>query len=238
MITRVPNQYLLVVSHDCDIRCEEEKEPFIEIIPCEKIENLEGNFSKGQNPRCFDFKVTIPGNPSPSFFRLYARKKDRLFKRDLGFYGKEIIKIDPWITLALQDWLAMRYRRQALPDAFNASFGELIKNRTIRRKLAKLYEALHGIWAVIDPLDEELLAAEGIPYDVMLYFIFNSQMSGAEERVFDFVTAFDKEYEAKQKNPGFLISLETKVLSDSEFTYYLQRKSIFLNYDYLSNSEP
>jgi hypothetical protein len=169
---------------------------------------------------------------------LYARKKDRLFKRDLGFYGKEIIKIDPWITLALQDWLAMRYRRQALPDAFNASFGELIKNRTIRRKLAKLYEALHGIWAVIDPLDEELLAAEGIPYDVMLYFIFNSQMSGAEERVFDFVTAFDKEYEAKQKNPGFLISLETKVLSDSEFTYYLQRKSIFLNYDYLSNSEP
>jgi hypothetical protein len=47
MITRVPNQYLLVVSHDCDIRCEEEKEPFIEIIPCEKIENLEGNFSKG-----------------------------------------------------------------------------------------------------------------------------------------------------------------------------------------------
>jgi hypothetical protein len=228
---------MMVVSHDCDIRCEEEREPFIEIIPCEKIAGLEGNFSKGQNPRCFDFKVTIPENSTPAFFRLNAQKKTPLSKKDLASYDKEILKISPWITRALQDWLAMRYRRQALPDAFNASFCELIKNRTIRKKLAKLYEALHGIWAVIDPFDEELIASDGIPYDVIMYFIFNSQVSGAEAMVCDFVKAFAKEYEEKRKKPLYMISLETKVLSDSEFTYYLQRKSIFLNYDYLSNSE-
>lgn len=67
----------------------------------------------------------------------------------------------------------MRYRRQALPDAFNASFYELMKKKSLTGKFAALQESLHGVWAVIDPIDEEIASADGLPYEVVLYYIFN-----------------------------------------------------------------
>ena len=232
-----PDQYGMVISHDCDIRCAEEKEPYIEIIPCEKIAELDGNYAKGQNPRCLDLMVPIGENHTPTFFRLHAQKKGKIPKINLLVHG-EINKLSSSGLRILQDWLAMRYRRQALPDAFNASFHELMKKKSLTGKFAALQESLHGVWAVIDPIDEELASADGLPYEVVLYYIFNSEVADAKSQVMEFVGKVKQEYEKKQKMPGFMISLTTKVLSDSEFTYYLQRKSVFLNYDYLSTEKP
>lgn len=157
----------VAVSQTCDIVCMVDlAEPFVE----------------------FAIASIVDGDPDPqdthlkSFRRFATRLSDG--KRYLAFRPwdrclverGELINAPPSTTLAIDrrgcqdlvDWLTTRYKRAALPDAFNARLRAAGAERALRKALAGA-PAVTEIFLLLEPREQEL-AEMTVPYqcDVVL----------------------------------------------------------------------
>jgi len=114
---------VLVVTHSCDII--NTKEPFIEVLPCHKIDKVDGVNVGGRNQRTLDFSL------HGSNYRVFAYEKTKVEKE-----GDSLDESDsqPMGRIErpdmFQSWLASRYYRQTLPDCVN----EFLKKPCVCRK--------------------------------------------------------------------------------------------------------
>ena len=112
------NATAIVVSHDCDIMQPIDVEPSVEVIVGKRIDNADGNYTYGKNPRRLHFagcagtsQVWIDLNATNRRFVCKEKLADKTPSKELQIGGKS--------KDMLQFWLAARYRRSAFPDEFN-----------------------------------------------------------------------------------------------------------------------
>jgi hypothetical protein len=159
------NARLLLTSHECDVVHPGPHEPRIEICPAVAVRGrLDGNFTGTRNPRRLHLELEIDGAPQP--FELRAPTRFCLPRETL-----ESSMPDPDARIAPRHhnhfchWLAKRYRRAALPTAFDNRISADTR-REIRTILRPLQDSIDSVLIAIDPDDRELDA--NTPYLVQV----------------------------------------------------------------------
>ena len=107
----------VAVSHDCDIANDNlDAEPVIEFIFAKVIDQANGNYLYGKNPRILHLPVRI--GETDRFIEMVAGRKTVVYKDNLeSILPKDIYQLSVASGRILQSWLATRYRRHALPNS-------------------------------------------------------------------------------------------------------------------------
>ena len=214
---------ILVVTHSCDII--NTKEPFIEVLPCHKLDKVDGENVGGRNQRTLDFSL------QGSHYRVFAYEKTKIKKEDHfldGSNSQPMGKIDS--LNMFQSWLASRYNRQTLPDCVNDFLKKTLRLKDVARHCG---QALLQIWLYLDNAsgqEDNIISA----YEMQLYFILDSEAKDYEQ-LKNYITqkedGIKKELDAHQlPRPSF----ETEIRGDDDISYKELRGLVAFNLDYLS----
>jgi hypothetical protein len=156
---------LLLTSHDCDVVHPGVHEPRIEVCPAVILNGrLSGNFTGTRNPRRLHIEIEINGVARP--YELRAPTRFAIERKVL-----EAVQPDPQsrITPRHRDhflhWLAKRFRRTALPTAFDNRISPDTR-RAIRGIIDPLTDSIDTILIALNPDDQELEL--DIPYVVQI----------------------------------------------------------------------
>lgn len=205
----------IVISHSCDIARDESKEPFIELLPCHPISNIDGNNSKGRTTRQLNFNLTLNGKRNS--YNIIAAEKIFVKKSELINIKSEFNEESDLTLHILRNWLAARYRRETLPQNINDLFRRKLK---IQKKLKQLSKDISAIFLDIDEQAELC--------DV--YFIINSESEGSKEKVENFVQLLSKKL---HNYPEFSSKITFTYRIDLDFNYNEITNYVYYNYDYL-----
>lgn len=108
--------FVVVISHDCDLTAEIEKEPIAELIVGRRIDKL-GGASYGKTAR--RLHIEYQTQDVPVVLELMATAKQQIGKQKLfKFSPRDDVELDGRGIGILQRWLAARYHRAAFPEAF------------------------------------------------------------------------------------------------------------------------
>jgi hypothetical protein len=115
-LTDADATFVVVISHDCDLTAELEKEPLAELIVGWRIDKLGGD-SHGKTAR--RLHIEYQAQDGPIYLELMATAKQPIEKQKLfKFSPRNDIGLDGQGIGILQRWLAARYHRAAFPEAF------------------------------------------------------------------------------------------------------------------------
>lgn len=216
----------VVVSHDCDIANDVSIEPSIELIPAAPLEKPDGNKQNGRNPRELHLRLVDREGDGVGWFCLLSRDKISVRKEDLPAGALSGGQVDPQQHHELQDWLAARYRRHALPDSLVDRLSVFWKQ--LHKKLRNRGEEIIGIWLDYDPREE---LAPGDPYEIDLYVVFSVDVPGASEVAENLVDGLRRRLEDAED----LVAGECEALSEQAFTLHDLRRAEQLRFEYISN---
>lgn len=219
------DQRAVVISHDCDIACDMDKEPNIEVLLATVVTDENHAFLQAKNPRRLHLAFTHQGNKCA--LDLLATEKRYIAKASL--IGTDP---DPDFLLTddsrqiLQRWLAVRYRRHAFPDKLNNrikhSFGKA------EEWLKKKGAGIIAVYVDYQPRNEEL--SDNEPYELWVYIVADSfAVDGMEQA--NALAAKLEEGLAETKGVD-LREIEAK--SDNEFTLYDSRRTFEFRLEHLS----
>ena len=131
----------ILVSQDCDIVCDLNKEPFVELLYLKPIEQISGSFTKGKNPRILHLKF---GN---TFLECIIYKRAYLHKNTIAKLkpDTEFIVSDNNLSILVY-WLSNRYTRKAYPDEFNRRLKRVKTDQKIVKIIDSLGKDIKGIF--------------------------------------------------------------------------------------------
>ena len=216
----------VVISHDCDLASDPDKEPLIELIPATPLEHPDGAKLNGRNPREIHLRLVNPEGNEIGWFCLVSRDKLTVRKENYPAGALSGDQVDPQQHHALQDWLAARYRRHALPDALGERLSGLWKH--LHDKLRNKGEEIIGIWVNYDPREE---LAPGDPYEIDLYVVFSADAPGASEVAEHLVEGLRNRLDETED----LVPGECEAFSEQTFTLHDLRRTEQLRFEYISN---
>jgi hypothetical protein len=211
-----------VVTHSCDII--NTKEPFIEVLPCHKIDKVDGVNVGGRNQRTLDFSL------HGSNYRVFAYEKTKVEKE-----GDSLDESDsqPMGRIErpdmFQSWLASRYYRQTLPDCVNEFLKKTLRLQEVVKHCG---QALLQVWLYLDNSSgqKETTISD---YEMQLYFILDSETE-TNEQLKSYITKKEngimKELDVHQRPQD----IEIAIRGDDEITYKETRGLVAFNLDYLS----
>lgn len=174
---------LVVVTQDCDLVRDSSIEPFVELVLCGEIEELQPLYQNGRNPRMLHIRP-VGTEKSLPVFELSIHDRFRVPKEAF-----RTLDIDKSTRLNTQDvrllsrWIAKRYTRPAFPDAFNLRLGSVDAQL---ERLFKSGDALAVTGIFLDVADEEFSPSE--PYEIGVRVTAkaesweNDELRGALER--------------------------------------------------------
>lgn len=146
--------FVVVISHDCDLTADIEKEPLAELIVGWRIDKLGGD-SHGKTAR--RLHIEYQAKDGPIVLELMATAKQSIDKQKLfEFSPRNDIGLDGQGIGILQRWLAARYHRAAFPEAFEARLRSTVipGKRTFLKKieliLANSGEHIRGLLFDLD----------------------------------------------------------------------------------------
>jgi hypothetical protein len=145
------NTFVVVVSHDCDIACDDESEPTIEVIVGFRIDRLGGD-THAKTARRLHLAFRCGEDEVPVELRV-SSKCNRPKGDVLQFEPRADLVLSPESLVTLQHWLAARYHRAAFADEFESR----LKAKPVRldRKIAKaLNDAAQHVLAVFFDVDD------------------------------------------------------------------------------------
>lgn len=159
--------FVVVISHDCDLTAEIEKEPLAELIVGRRIDKLGGN-SYGKTAR--RLHIEYQNQDGSVFLELMATAKQPIEKQKLfEFSPRNDIGLDGRGIGILQRWLAARYHRAAFPEAFEDRLRAAVISgkRTFLKKIELiLSEGGEHIRGLLFDLDEGKDIERKAPDDV------------------------------------------------------------------------
>jgi len=160
---------VIVVTHDCDlISADFDAEPFAELMIARRLtsSDRDGNCFRGKNPRRLQFEL------DGELYQIRAYEKGVVARALLAEHPPDERRTLPNVVREiLPEWLAKRYERSALPDAFNERTRKA--REKIRKRLAKDADLVSAIYLTVEPVDE--LAGEE-PYLVIVSVVAESQL--------------------------------------------------------------
>lgn len=184
-IAPTPEQYAIVISHDCDIP--HPKEEVIEIIVGQIVQPNK-MFQDCKNPRKLHLKIEKDGECiylELSFqFRVLISKVD---------FGSALSGPDESFNLSesekrtLKQWLSARFGRPAYPNEFENRIQKKIgKKDTVEKRIARLVEPVSqhivGIFIGLDG-DKNVELPPEEPYYLSLFIVYNTEFNTVQARV-------------------------------------------------------
>jgi hypothetical protein len=220
----------VAVSHDCDIANDNlDAEPAVEFIFASIVDQQNGNYTLGKNPRTLHLSYNREGKPI--VVELIAARKISIQKDVLeAIQPDRSYELDS--TYILQSWLAARYRRHALPNS--------------------LVDRLRGVFSHIDKVGkqnsdgilsfrldydprEELPPEE--PYELWIDIVYitddDRYKAKAEEIATDLNNKFPQLLD-KTKDFGSVDLRRCKAVSEMEFTMKDMREKVEYHLEHLS----
>lgn len=225
----------IAISHDCDIANDNlDAEPVVEFIFARVLETHNGNYTYGKNPRILNLEYIRNGKTI--WVELIASRKAITQKKLL-----EAIQPDQAYTLttckALQNWLAIRYRRLALPNSLVERLRSV--STYIDKECKKNSSGILSFRLSYEPKDE-LLPEE--PYELWLSIVYvtdeTEHATMAATLAQDLKTKFPNLLE-KTKENGTVDLRKCEAVSEMEFTLRDMRDTVEYDLDHLSyRTEP
>lgn len=216
----------VVISHDCDLAADYDKEPNVEVVKVRKLK--EGEEAKqlfGKNPRLLQMEVILDGDTcilefvpgNKAIFRKLA-----LFQRqtqgDNFLNGGQLRQ--------LRSWLASRYRRHALPNDLVDRLRPLFNKLEERAK--KKADGVVATFVSYDP--EREIEDPSESYEVEFAVVYDSEDGAGKENAESIATAIQAAF---AKIEGVELA-GVNPYNDMEFTLRDTRTMTELSYEYLS----
>jgi len=163
----------IAISHDCDIANDNlDTEPAVEFIFSRILEEHNGNYTHGKNPRILHLDYIH--NRQTVWIELIASRRVIVQKNSL-----EAIQPDQTYSLitrqTLQSWLAVRYRRIALPNSLVERLRSV--STYIEKEGKKNSSGILSFRLSYEPQDE-LLPEE--PYELWLSIVYVTDADRSE----------------------------------------------------------
>lgn len=222
--------YAIVVSHNCDIVSDINKEPFIELICGKIIDEYNGNFLYAKNPRTLHLK--IKDGEIYRYIELQAPIRKQLKKESIDFLPDQNKTFEDNNSInILVDWLSARYNRQALPDSLVSRFKKLFSY--IEKLCKNNSEGILGIWMNYDPFNCEL--SENEPYEISIFIIYSLQKTDYKKSAEDIADEIKRKFNSLYDDKEILG--ECRHYSEEEFTLKDLQNNIRYRFDYISNKQ-
>lgn len=215
----------VLISQSCDVvHPNLDNEPVVEFLVGRRVPNLNGEFTHGKNPRRLHLPVQgTAGEVLPIEFRPHHRVM--VPRSQLAIWspltGRYLLDRD---TRELALWLAERYQRPALPDAFNRRLAN--QERALKKLFKRHSSQVSGLYVKLHPAGE---VGDDILYRVNLLVLLPIQCVAQR----DAVDAFARQMQEYLKKEN--VDMEYEVRTEAEVPI-----SIYRNYkklpglDYLS----
>ena len=155
-------EFAVVVSQDCDVASPRDDEPIVEVVGGAFATAENGNIRFAKNPRRLQVVV------DERFANLEMSARGTLDRRRLLTTPAQST-LDDENRKTLATWMARRYRRDALPDAFNRHL-EPLKDRV----RAKLRPYANHIVPVLVKLNPEREIAPGERYELEFALVLHT----------------------------------------------------------------
>lgn len=226
----------IAISHDCDIANNLDTEPAVEFIFACIIEQHNGNYTYGKNPRTLHLDYTH--GEKQVFLALIASKKVMVQKNVIeSIQPDETYKLTHSSPQILQNWLATRYRRHALPNSLVERLRPVFEY--IEKEGKKNSSGILSFQLSYDPTDE-LPPKE--KYELWLNIVYTTDKAeyGAmvQQIAHRLATEFPKLLE-KTKDSGTVDLRQCKAFSEMEFTLRDMRDTVEYHLEHLSyRTEP
>lgn len=225
-------EYVFVISHDCDITADSSKEPYIEVLTSQILNEGEqdSNLIYGKSPRDIHLPVMI--GKEQKYLKLSQLDKKIINKQNnIGLSADNNFEIESKNLKLLQSWLSSRYKRHSFPEALAARLSRLQNKIESSGKKPKKSSGIIGLFINVDPWEE---LEDGIPYDIQIIIVYESSVSGADTNAINLqneISSF-----LTQVRDDIPDSLEGEVLirSDVEFTLQNMRSYMEWRFEHLS----
>lgn len=218
----------IIATHDCDLARTADKEPEVEIILGQAIDNVEGNYTYCKSTRCLHTGLT--GGVQQINVELDATRKKTVSKLTLlEETPSEVTFMTPDECNTLQIWLATRYRRTAFSDEFN----ERLTKTKIADKLPPLLKGSgYSIPAIFFDVDNgEDVNREGAdnPFELVITLLYSTgvdpeaSLKIAQRAKSDIEQLFDKRCTTTNENGvkvwQWIELVDVEVVADTALTY-------------------
>ena len=226
-----PRVRLVLVSHDCDIARRKTTEPTVELLVSHEIDELDGQYTNAHNSRT----LHVRGETQTGVVLLSADAAHRfVVPKERLLEAAPVGSLDENGMNTLSRWLSNRYRRPALPDAFNDRLGDNDQKHLRKAKKAVKRAAfrdnVRGVYVRMNPAGE---ARPNQSYAVDLVAVVPKEVE-ADERVMGEILAAFGSLEAAINGAPHIHVRKGTVVPDDKFTMRDQISSKRLDFDYLS----
>lgn len=226
-------EYAFVISHDCDITAEWEKEPEIEVLKVQILDEGEQdpNLVYGKSPREIDLPVLINGNQK--YLKLSQLTKTKISKQ----YNPHVVSDDSLVITdkgikLLRSWLSSRYKRHSFPESLANRLSKLQSKIESRCKSQTKANGIIALFINVDPSEQEL--EDGDPYEIDIVIVYESETGGAEDNACALEQVISNCLEQTIKQIPDNIIGAVSVRSDSEFTFQDMRSYVEWRFEHLS----
>ncbi|WP_052128805.1 hypothetical protein [Neosynechococcus sphagnicola] len=225
----------IAISHDCDIANDNlDTEPVVEFIFSRILGEHNGNYTHGKNPRILHLDYIHNGQTV--WIELIASRRVIVQKNSL-----EAIQPDQTYSLitrqTLQSWLAVRYRRIALPNSLVERLCYV--SNYIEREGKRNSSGILSFRLSYEPQDE-LLPEE--PYELWLSIVYVTDKAEYAAIAADIAQNLKTEFPnllEKTKDSGTVDLRKCEAVSETEFTLRDMRDTVEYNLEHLSyRTEP
>jgi hypothetical protein len=145
------NTCVVVVSHDCDLAQDPSREASVEVIVGRFVSKPDPMYTHARSPRLLH--LGWKEGDEEVLVELESRRKQHIAKINLAHHLPEIkLKLPQDGLVELRCWLAARYNRVSLPDAFMKQFTRV--EDKIAKAIATANDVISAQYVTIDTLAE------------------------------------------------------------------------------------
>lgn len=212
-----PDQVAVVVSHDCDLVQDPTEDPDVEVIVAHRVLKVMGNFAFAKHPRRLHVEFRDSG--AAACVELSAAAKKPIPKPSLAPYRPDTALILPQDGRSiLQRWLAIRYRRQAVPEALATRIKPIDIPKILRKANAEI--AVRAVYVAWDPQDDQLPADQ--IYQMKIYLVYSAddpaQGKAAEAAAEAIIDAFADAFRIGERWTSVDL-VECEAVADTDFSH-------------------
>ena len=215
--------FVVVISHDCDLAADPEREPLVELVTGRIIDAIKAD-SHAKSAR--RLQIEFQGLQGPIAVELLATHKSFVQKSDLApFDPRAGVNLDAQGLSILQRWLAARYRRAAFPDEFERRLKEARLPRRIEKALNAAGKHVIAVFFDVDGGEDIQRNGPDDFYRLGIYLLYDTTQNEPEAEAAtrsasdQIEEAFEKAFRSKD-NSWRNIRLEyCDVMSDQALSY-------------------
>lgn len=195
--------FVVVVSHDCDLAADPDREPFVELVTGRVIDVIKAD-SHAKSAR--RLQIEFHGPQGLRAAELSAVHKVSVKKDDLAaFDPRTDISLDAQGLSILQRWLAARYRRAAFPDEFERRVKEAKMPRRIEKALDTAGKHVVAVFFDVDGGENSQRNGPDDLYRLGIYLLYDTGQNesdaeaAARSAADDIEKAFETAFQSQDK---------------------------------------